>query len=468
VGTAGGNDPDTGDIYRGLDRFGRVKDCYWYDYGGNTDVDRIKYGYDRNGNRIWRENTVAASYGNHFDELYDYDLIDRLKTMDRGDLNALKDAVSNLQFAQDWALDATGNWRNFRQDDDGDATWDLNQQRTANRVNEITNIDESVGPSWFTPVHNRAGNMTTIPKPADCTQSFTATYDAWNRLVKIEEAGDKVAEYEYDGAKRRTVNKTYSNGVLDETRHIYYAEPSKWQVLEERVGSSTSPDRHFVWGLQYVDDLVLRERDTNADATLDERLYAIQDANWSMISIAGTGGTVQERYGYHPYGTTVVLTAVFGPRSTSAFDWETTFAGYRSEDGFYKVRHRVYHPYAGTWLQRDPLGYSNGPNLYQYCKSMPSVSTDPSGALFVAGGAIAACILTGTCEVGIIIIGILVIIIIIGIVAGHMMCTRRITWDPPDVDWICTCYCEFPEGETKVKNWPRIVCEGIPECWCLD
>ncbi len=51
VGTAGGNDPDTGDIYRGLDRFGRVKDCYWYNYGTSTDVDRIKYGYDRNGNR---------------------------------------------------------------------------------------------------------------------------------------------------------------------------------------------------------------------------------------------------------------------------------------------------------------------------------------------------------------------------------------------------------------------------------
>ena len=26
IGTAGGNDPDTGDIYRGLDRFGRIKD----------------------------------------------------------------------------------------------------------------------------------------------------------------------------------------------------------------------------------------------------------------------------------------------------------------------------------------------------------------------------------------------------------------------------------------------------------
>jgi len=75
VGTVGGNDPDTGDVCRGLDRFGRVKDSYWYDYGSSTDVDRIKYGYDRNGNRIYRENTVAAANGKSFDELYGYDLM---------------------------------------------------------------------------------------------------------------------------------------------------------------------------------------------------------------------------------------------------------------------------------------------------------------------------------------------------------------------------------------------------------
>src|SRR5690606_24003889 len=69
IGTAGGNDPDTGDIYRGLDRFGRIKDNYWYNYNSSTDVDRIKYGYDRNGNRLWRDNTVAATLGKYFDEL---------------------------------------------------------------------------------------------------------------------------------------------------------------------------------------------------------------------------------------------------------------------------------------------------------------------------------------------------------------------------------------------------------------
>jgi hypothetical protein len=38
-----------------------VKDNEWYGYGtgSNVDLDRICYGYDRAGNRIWRENPVA-------------------------------------------------------------------------------------------------------------------------------------------------------------------------------------------------------------------------------------------------------------------------------------------------------------------------------------------------------------------------------------------------------------------------
>jgi hypothetical protein len=34
VGTAGGVDSDTGDIYHGLDRFGQVNDAYWHKAGG--------------------------------------------------------------------------------------------------------------------------------------------------------------------------------------------------------------------------------------------------------------------------------------------------------------------------------------------------------------------------------------------------------------------------------------------------
>ena len=382
VGTAGGNDPDTGDIYRGLDRFGRVKDCYWHDYGGSTDVDRIKYGYDRNGNRIWHENTVAASYGKHFDELYDYDLIDRLKTMDRGDLNALKDAVNNLQFAQDWALDATGNWRNFREDDDGDAAWDLNQERTANKVNETTDVSEMAGPSWITPAYNCAGNMTTTPKPADPTASFAATYDAWNRLVKIEEASDKVAEYEYDGVKRRSVKKRYASGSLDETRHFYYTEPTRWQVVEERADSSSDPDRQFVWGVRYVDEIILRERDTSGGGTLDERFYSVQDANWSVTGIVDASSIVKERFAQSPYGVALAMDSSFAQRGSSNYDWETRFSGYRCdlETAFYYVRHRMYSPLV-SWMQRDPLVLTGAANLYVYASNRPTVLIDPDGRI---------------------------------------------------------------------------------------
>ena len=181
----GSDDPDTGDIYTGFDRFGRVKDNRWYDYGSSADVDRIKYGYDRAGNRTWRENTVAASLGKNFDELYGHDLIHRLKDMARGALDSEHSSLDTETFAQCWSLDETGNWKKFLQDDDGDDTWDLDQSRTANKVNEITDVTESAGPSWVTPAYNKAGNMTTIPQPADPTKSYTATYDAWNRLVKL-------------------------------------------------------------------------------------------------------------------------------------------------------------------------------------------------------------------------------------------------------------------------------------------
>jgi hypothetical protein len=96
-----------------------------YDYGTSTDVDRIKYGYDRNGNRAYRENTVATAAGANFDGKYLHDLIDRLKHMERGALDDLKSQIQDPQFAERWGLDATGNWRSFLEDSDGNGTWDL-------------------------------------------------------------------------------------------------------------------------------------------------------------------------------------------------------------------------------------------------------------------------------------------------------------------------------------------------------
>jgi RHS repeat-associated protein len=380
IGTAGGDDPDTGDIYRGLDRFGRIKDSDWYNYGTSADADRIKYGYDRSGSRIWRENTVARSQGKYFDEKYLYDQIDRLKDMSRGELGSGGSTLSNKQFAQCWGLDETGNWSNFREDNTGAGSWTLNQSRTSNTVNEITDITETVGASWVTPVYSRAGNMTTMPQPASPASSYTATYDAWNRLVKIADGANTVSEYQYDGAKRRVVQKSYVSGTLNETRHLYYTEPGKWQVVEERVGTSSSANRQFVWGLRYIDDLILRDRDTDGNGTLDERLYSLQDANWNVTGLVNTSGVIQQRFVYTAYGLPVFLSSSFTSGSNTAA-WEVLYAGYRFETAtsLMHVRHRVLNPALGGWVQRDPVGYADGESLYMYVRGSALTATDKSG-----------------------------------------------------------------------------------------
>jgi RHS repeat-associated protein len=45
----------------------------------------------------------------------------------------------------------------------------------------------------------------------------------------------------------------------------------------------------------------------------------------------------------------------------------------------YAVRHRVYDTTLGRWLTRDPIGYADGMNLYEYMRSSPGLSMDAFG-----------------------------------------------------------------------------------------
>ncbi|MCA8991914.1 MAG: hypothetical protein KDA88_08040 [Planctomycetaceae bacterium] len=387
--------PD-GDIYTALDRFGRLRQSLWKT--SSSSLSDVQYGYDRASSRIWRKNPTDTS--NHYDWLYGHDSLHRLKQGERGTLNGTNTGITSPQFSQCWSLDATGNWQGFRQDDDGDGTWDFEQDRSANPVNEITALGTTKGEVWGDPQYDANGNMTTIPRangpyptwanftPDEWDQftadqwdefeaapTFQATYDAWNRLVKIEDVKGTVQENEYDARGFRVVKKSYTAGSLDETRHYYYS--NSWQVLEERVGTSTTPDRHYVWGQRYIDELICRDRTTTS--TLDERLYALQDANWNVTTVVDDSGTVQERYEYDPYGVTSFLSPTFTTRASSDFDWETTYAGYRWDTGVqvFAIRHRYYSPNLGTWLARDPLGQIDGPNLYRIRHVLRG--TDPLG-----------------------------------------------------------------------------------------
>ena len=366
------------DPYDGMDRFGRIVDLLWRDYGSSVDVERIKHGYDRANNRLWRENAVAAAQSPavHQDELYSYDALYQLATFQRGDLNSTKDDIvsGTKTYAQEWTCDATGNWATFKDDTNGDGTWELNQTRAHSKANEITSF---TGGSWPTPSHDRAGNTTTLPQSTTPTSSYTATYDAWNRDVEIMDGSTTVAEYAYDGFARRATKQV--SGII---RHFYHS--AAWQVLEERIGTATNGERQFVWGVRYIDDLVLRDRDTSspADGSLDERLYSLQDSLGTATALADNAGAVQERNVCLAYGVLAAMDSQFVLRpSGSTFAWETGFAGARldHECGFYQIRNRFLIPLLGRWGLRDPLGDYDGTNMYTYVADNPITDTDELG-----------------------------------------------------------------------------------------
>ncbi len=379
--------------YAGMDIFSRTATAYWQYYGSSpSDLVEINHTYDLVGNRTSREDVIAKAQtpAVDLDEVYTYDGLHRLYDLTRGLLSG--GSITTPNFRQNWetqilidyfpSLDSVGNWLELRQDNAGDGSggWSLDQTRTHNEANEVTNIGATAGSVWPTPTYDAVGNTTSFPQPAALTSSYTAVYDAWNRLVELSADGITIATYAYDGLNRRVSKTPYSRGVAGDTRHFYYSD--SWQIVEERIAShATIAERQFFWGIRYVDDLITRDRDTALDGTMDERVYSLIDDNWNVVALVNTGGSIIERFNYDAYGISTVLSSVFAP-TTDGEDWETRYAGYRwdIESGVYQARNRYLHPALGRWITRDALGYAAHTfSLYEYVHSSPLGGTDPSG-----------------------------------------------------------------------------------------
>ena len=296
-------------------------------------------------------------------------------------------------------IDPTGNWTDFWQDDNGDGTWDLKQQRDHNMVNEIDTdevhgdadnpITENPGAAWADPVYDAAGNMTTVPKPAALTAGMALKYDAWNRLMEAKVGQTVLTRYEYEGLNRRTIEAPTYSGT---TYYLHLFWNSGWQTLAMRYTTtadaqpeSLSTLLQYVWSARYIDAQVLRYKSHNG-----ERIYCLCDANFNVTTLVDTSGDALEHYQYAPYGKLTVLNG--GTPDTDGAEWtadpnnasdvanEYFYTGRRSDRQtcFYYYRNRYYHAELGRFLSRDPIG---APNLYLYVGANPVADLDPYGLL---------------------------------------------------------------------------------------
>src|SRR5690606_36793821 len=119
-----------------------------------------------------------------------------------------------------------------------------------------------------------------------------------------------------DGLLRQITKE--SGGVVV---HAYYSD--RWKAVEERINSATTAARSYLWGERpgHRDELVFRDRDTDANGTLDERLYATMDY-FNGAAILDVAREVLDRYAYSASGVRRVMAGDFSARTSSDFDWD--------------------------------------------------------------------------------------------------------------------------------------------------
>jgi RHS repeat-associated protein len=304
----------------------------------------IIHSYDYNGNRTKRYDPIHAANS----ELYTYDNLGQIKTLNRGVLNTAQDTVTVVNHSESWNFDKTGNWSQYTKNGN-------TENRTHNATNELQGIAN----------HDANGNMVLM-------SGLKGKYDAWNRLVEVRDSDDNlISSYEYNGLNQR-IKKTVNNV---ETKSFFN---ENWQEVESVTNNQVTS---YVWGLKYIDDLVLREKG-------EERLYSLADPNWNVIAICNTSGNIQERYTYDAFGKRNVFDADFTAKTETEFNWNRAFTGQLLdiETGLILYRRRLYNTRLGRFVTRDPVGYRGGDiNLLRYTFNRSSTVLDPLGLLCECG-----------------------------------------------------------------------------------
>jgi RHS repeat-associated protein len=188
----------------------------------------------------------------------------------------------------------------------------------------------------------------------DGTRTFE--WDAEDRLLEITQ-GSNTTEFTYDGLGRRVKIVEKTSGSTTSTKQFVYVGNT---IAEERDGSNNVVRRYYGQGFEQVSG-------TAAD------YFYTRDHLGSVREITDSGGTVQARYDYDPYGKTTKI--------SGSLDGAFLYTGHywHWQSGLYLSPTRAYDPELGIWLSRDPIAERGGINLYAYVGNAPINHYDPFG-----------------------------------------------------------------------------------------
>ena len=362
---------------------------YGYDTAGQrTNMNGIAYAYDAVGQLTSASGSEDGGLRPHEQWAYQYDRSGNLAQRVKNQLTETFTADANNQLtgaSRGGTLTVAGTAASATQvsvNGQGallysDKTWAVTGvPLTTTSLTAVATHTITLNPATaLSPQYDQNGNLL-----SDGRRSFT--YDTENQLVSVLVTNGPLdatlSGFVYDGLSRRRIRTEAvwrpTGWVTNEVvRYLYDGN----RVIQERDGSNTV--------------LVTYTRGLDLSGTLEgaggiggflarthpgnHHFYYHSDANGNVTAIINQSTNLVAQYRYDPFGNLVAQTGPLAEGNLYRFSSKE----FHQASGLYYYGYRFYDPNLQRWLNRDPSGTKDGPNLHAFCHNRPVKAVDAWG-----------------------------------------------------------------------------------------
>ncbi len=289
------------------------------------------------------------------------------------------DSAAMRPYIEDYSYDAVGNILEMAHTAVGysSASW----TRTYSYVTDTNRLDENSIPGGTASyTYDEHGSMISMPHLS------SISYSPFDQMSEADLGGGGTVYFVYgaDGQRVRKVHEHDSSTLVEERLYlggfeIYRKHDSSDMLIERET-------LHIMDGTRRVTMIETKTIEDDEEIEEPESLWRFQMDNHlgSACLELDEEGAIISYEEYHPYGTSSYRAAASG---TEVSERRYRYIGKEadSETGLYSLGVRYYVPWLARWTSGDPSGIqADGPGLYSYSASRPTVLSDPSGSQAVS------------------------------------------------------------------------------------